>query len=131
MYHLWTINAVAGGKMRGFRRASQVYVHFIKKSWQKIVNIWLLTLKMSPETCEMRDKLQEIADVLKIPRGTVTWVISRYKLRGDVEIDLKLDVPVYCQWGIHGLLLGSLGPTERHHWKKLAQSLMKQALRYV
>lgn len=58
--------------MRGFRRASQVYVHFIKKSWQKIVNIWILTLRMSSETCEKRDKLQEIADVLKIPRGTVT-----------------------------------------------------------
>ena len=30
-------------------------------------------------------KLQEIADVLKIPGGTVTGVISRYKRRGDVE----------------------------------------------
>lgn len=32
-----------------------------------------------------RHELQEIDDVLKIPRGTVTRIISRYKLRGDVE----------------------------------------------
>lgn len=30
-------------------------------------------------------ELHEIADVLKIPMGTDTGVITRYKLRGDVE----------------------------------------------
>lgn len=63
-----------------------------------------LTSDIKNVIVDMRNKghkLQEIADVFKIPRGTVTGVISRYKLWGDVENLPQTGRPLYFPFTVN------------------------------
>ena len=51
-------------------------------------------------------KLQEIADTLNIPRGTVSDVVVHFKCRGSVETSLIQDVIVCWTRETQGCLLG-------------------------